>query len=213
MTGRKSAHTSSKTLEIHKVFPTAFSSSGRLSAAAKLLAPDSDGFSSDFCFLRRRCVVTHQDEKARPTSRTPSKAQRSGFVRKKEEGESIMEFSPQGGNGMAQTSSDAVRRMCSCQSRVLMIRRLIIRRGRRIFSTFSAAERKNTAPPGPRRGGRQPLFNSAPRYLRREARRPPGERRWKSHPPVRRGQTLCPCPAAVLSRRGREARPQGRRRS
>ena len=44
-----------------------------------------------------------------------------------------MEFSPQGGNGMARTSSDAVRRVCSCQSRVL-----IIRRGRRIFSTFSA---------------------------------------------------------------------------
>ena len=36
--------------------------------------------------------------------RTPSKAQRSGFARKKEEGESIMEFSPQGGNGMARTS-------------------------------------------------------------------------------------------------------------
>ena len=118
LTGRKSAHTSSKTLEIHKVFPTAFSSSGRLSASAKLLAPDSDGFSCDFWLLRRRCVVTHQDEKARPTSRTPSKAQRSGFARKKEEGESIMEFSPQGGNGMARTSSDAVRRMCSCQPRV-----------------------------------------------------------------------------------------------
>ncbi len=104
MTGRKYAHTSSKTLPIHKVFPAAFSSSGRLSASAKLLAPDSDGFSCDFWLLRRRCVVTHQDEKARPTSRTPSKAQRSGFVRKKEEGESIMEFSPQGGNGMTRTS-------------------------------------------------------------------------------------------------------------
>ena len=107
LAGRKNAHTSSKTLKIHKVFPAAFSSSGRLSASAKLLAPDSDGFSCDFWLLRRRCVVTHQDEKARPTSRTPSKAQRSGFVRKKEEGESIMEFSPQGGNGMTQTSSDA----------------------------------------------------------------------------------------------------------
>ena len=158
MTGRKSAHTSSKTLKIHKVFPAAFSSSGRLSASSKLLEPDSDGFSCDFWLLRRRCVVTHQDEKARPSSRTPSKAQRSGFVRKKEEGESIMEFlsknknemartsllprppskaqrsgfarkkeegesimefSPQGGNGMARTSSDAVRRVCSCQPRVL----------------------------------------------------------------------------------------------
>ena len=29
-----------------------------------------------------------------------------------------MEFSPQGGNGMARTSSDAVRRVCSCQPRV-----------------------------------------------------------------------------------------------
>ena len=106
LTRQKNVHTSLKPLKIHKVFPAAFSSSGRLSASAKLLAPDSDGFSSDFCFLRRRCVVTHQGEKARPSSRTPSKAQRSGFVRKKEEGESIMEFSPQGGSGMARTSSD-----------------------------------------------------------------------------------------------------------
>ena len=66
--------------------------------------PDSDGFSSDFWLLRRRCVVTHQDEKARPFSRTPSKAQRSGFVRKKEEGASIVQFSPKGGNGMTRTS-------------------------------------------------------------------------------------------------------------
>ena len=117
--GQKNVHTSSKALPIHKVFPAAFSSSGRFSATAKLLAPDSDGFSCDFWLLRRRCVVTHQDEKAQPTSRTPSKAQRSGFVRKKEEGESIMEFSPQGGNGMARTSSDAVRRMCPCQPRVI----------------------------------------------------------------------------------------------
>ena len=122
LTRQKNVHTSLKPLKIHKVFPAAFSSSGRLSASAKLLAPDSDGFSSDFCFLRRRCVVTHQGEKARPSSRTPSKAQRSGFVRKKEEGERIMEFSPQGGNGMTRTSSDAVRRMCSCQPRVIKSR-------------------------------------------------------------------------------------------
>ena len=61
--GQKNVHTSSKTLKIHKVFPAAFSSSDRFSASAKLLAPDSDGFSSDFWLLRRRCVVTHQDEK------------------------------------------------------------------------------------------------------------------------------------------------------
>ena len=63
--------------------------------------------------------------KARPFSRTPSKAQRSGFARKKEEGESIMEFSPQGGNGMARTSSDAVRRMCSCQPRVTSVHNIL----------------------------------------------------------------------------------------
>ena len=28
-------------------------------------APDSDGFLCDFCFLSRRCVVTHQDEKGK----------------------------------------------------------------------------------------------------------------------------------------------------
>ena len=63
--GQKNVHTSSKTLEIHKVFPAAFSSSDRFSASSKLLAPDSDGFSSDFWLLRRRCVVTHQDEKGK----------------------------------------------------------------------------------------------------------------------------------------------------
>ena len=31
----------------------------------RALAPDSDGFSSDFWLLRRRCVVTHQDEKGK----------------------------------------------------------------------------------------------------------------------------------------------------
>ena len=61
--GQKNVHTSSKTLKIHKVFPAAFSSSDRFSASSKLLAPDSDGFSSDFWLLRRRCVVTHQGEK------------------------------------------------------------------------------------------------------------------------------------------------------
>ena len=65
LTGRKNAHTSSKTLQIHKVFSAAFSSSDRFSASSKLLAPDSDGFSSDFWLLRRRCVVTHQDEKGK----------------------------------------------------------------------------------------------------------------------------------------------------
>ena len=35
--GQKNVHTSSKTLEIHKVFPAVFSSSGRFSAPAKLL--------------------------------------------------------------------------------------------------------------------------------------------------------------------------------
>ena len=139
--GQKNVHTSSKTLKIHKVFPAAFSSSGRLPAPSKLLAPYSDGFSCDFWLLRRRCVVTHQDEKARPFSRTPSKAQRSGFVRKKEEGESIMEFSPQGGNGMARTSSDAVRRMCSCLPRVIR------------FIIYSAAARNNSQHNYKRRGG------------------------------------------------------------
>ena len=51
-----------------------------------------------------------------PLSSEQSPAKR--VCEEKEEGESIMEFSPQGGNGMARTSSDAVRRVCSCQSRV-----------------------------------------------------------------------------------------------
>ena len=32
-----------------------------------------------------------------------------------------MEFSPQGGNGMTRTSSDAVRRACPCQSRFFFL--------------------------------------------------------------------------------------------
>ena len=61
--GKKYAHAASKPLAIHKVLPAGFSLPERISAPAKLLAPDSDGFSSDFWLLSRRCVVTHQDEK------------------------------------------------------------------------------------------------------------------------------------------------------
>ena len=41
-------------------------------------SPDGFGFSSDFCFLSRRCVLTHQGEKNK-TFRTPCKAQRAGL--------------------------------------------------------------------------------------------------------------------------------------
>ena len=84
--GQKNVHTSSKALPIHKVFPAAFSSSGRFSATAKLLAPDSDGFSCDFWLLRRRCVVTHQGEKHAPPHVLRAKPSEAGLrgKRKKE---------------------------------------------------------------------------------------------------------------------------------
>ena len=62
----------------------------------------------------------------------------------KEEGESIMEFSPQGGNGMARTSSDAVRRMCSCQSRV-SFNRLYPTGGSRVKQILREISAKNCA--------------------------------------------------------------------
>ena len=76
--------------------------------------------------------------------RPPSKAQQSGFARKKEEGESIMKFSPQGGNGMARTSSDAVRRVCSCQSRV-SFNRLYPTGGSRVKQILREISAKNCA--------------------------------------------------------------------
>ena len=51
--GQKYAHTASKPLAIHKVLPAGFSFPERISAPAKLPAPDSDGFLCDFWFLRR----------------------------------------------------------------------------------------------------------------------------------------------------------------
>ena len=74
-----------------------------------------------------------------PLSSEQSPAKR--VCEEKEEGESIMEFSPQGGNGMARTSSDAVRRMCSCLPRVIR------------FIIYSAAARNNSQHNYKRRGG------------------------------------------------------------
>ena len=65
--GQKTVHTSSKALEIHKVFPAAFSSSDRFSASAKLLAPDSDGFSCDFCFFETQMCRNPQKSNQSPT--------------------------------------------------------------------------------------------------------------------------------------------------
>ena len=63
--GQKCAHTASSTLEIQQVFPAGLFLSGHISAPAKLPAPDRDGFSSDFCFLRRRWAGAHQGEKSK----------------------------------------------------------------------------------------------------------------------------------------------------
>ena len=63
--GQKWAHTASSPLTIRQVFSAGLSLSGRISAPAKLPAPDRDGFSSDFCFLRRRWAGAHQGEKSK----------------------------------------------------------------------------------------------------------------------------------------------------
>ena len=63
--GQKWAHTASSPLTIRQVFSAGLSLSGRISAPAKLPAPDRNGFSSDFCFLRRRWAGAHQGEKSK----------------------------------------------------------------------------------------------------------------------------------------------------
>ena len=63
--GQKWAHTASSPLTIRQVFSAGLSLSGRISAPAKLPAPDRNGFSSDFCFLRRRWAGAHQGEKGK----------------------------------------------------------------------------------------------------------------------------------------------------
>ena len=104
--GQKNVHTSSKALKIHKVFPAAFSSSDRFSASSKLLAPDSDGFSCDFWLLRRRCVVTHQDEKGKKRLTHSMQSPAKRVCMEKEEGESVVQLLPHGGSETARTSSD-----------------------------------------------------------------------------------------------------------
>ena len=63
--GPKCAHTASSALIIRQVFSAALSLSGRISAPAKLPAPDRNGFPSDFCFLRRRRAAARQGEKGK----------------------------------------------------------------------------------------------------------------------------------------------------
>ena len=63
--GQKWAHTASSPLTIRQVFSAGLSLSGRISAPAKLPAPDRNGFSSDFCFLSRRWAGAHQGEKSK----------------------------------------------------------------------------------------------------------------------------------------------------
>ena len=86
-------------------------------------APDSDGFSSDFWLLRRRCVVTPRNQ---------IKAQQSGFdlKRKKERAKCSFrrkaetkwrKFLPTMRKGQKATERRAVRLVCPCQPRVQYI--------------------------------------------------------------------------------------------
>ena len=71
-------------------------------------APDSDGFLCDFCFLSRRCVVTHQDEKGKKHLAHSMQSPVKRVCMEKEEGDCIVQLLPQGGSGTVQASSDAV---------------------------------------------------------------------------------------------------------
>ena len=63
--GWENAYAASKPLTIHKVFSAGFSLPERISAPAKLRAPDSDVFMSDFFFLRGRWAAAHHSEKSK----------------------------------------------------------------------------------------------------------------------------------------------------
>ena len=170
MTGRKDAHTSSKALQIHKVFPAAFSSSGCLSVTAKLLAPDSDGFSCDFWLLRRRCVVTPRNQ---------IKAQQSGFDLKRKKERAKCSFRRKAETkwrkflltmrkGQKAPERHAVRRMCSCQPRVTSVHNILyvynmtnsaqkqhIFSNMRIFQTCAQIRWSTTSVPADRQDARR----------------------------------------------------------
>ena len=113
--GQKNAHAASKPLPIHKVLPAGFSLPERISAPAKLLAPDSDGFLCDFWFLSRRRADARQGEKDKKHPAHSMQSPAKWVCMEKEEGDCLVQLLPQGGSGTAQASSDVVRRVCSCQ--------------------------------------------------------------------------------------------------
>ena len=61
--GQKCVHTSSKPLTIRQYSPRPFHRLATFLLRQNCFAPDRDGFSSDFCFLRRRRAAALQDEK------------------------------------------------------------------------------------------------------------------------------------------------------
>ena len=63
--GQKCAHTASSPLTIRQVFSAGLFLSGHISAPAKLPAPGSDIFSSDFWLLRRSWAGAQQGEKGK----------------------------------------------------------------------------------------------------------------------------------------------------
>ena len=101
-------------------------------------------FSSDFWFLRRRCVVTHQGEKGKKHLAHSMQSPAKRVCMEKEEGDCIVQLLPRGGSGTVQASSDAVRRVRSCQLMVWYHFRLwdlLINRkfsGARIIHSFNS---------------------------------------------------------------------------
>ena len=63
--GRKCAHTSSSPLTIRQYSLRVFSRLNTFPLRQNCFAPDSDGFSSDFCFLRCRRAGARQGEKGK----------------------------------------------------------------------------------------------------------------------------------------------------
>ena len=84
-------------------------------------APGSDGFSCDFWFLRRRRADARQGEKDKKHLAHSMQSPAKRVCMEKEEGDCLVQLLPQGGSGTVQASSDAVRRVCSCQLMVVCV--------------------------------------------------------------------------------------------
>ena len=121
MTGIKTSIHPQRPCQYTKYSPRPFRRLAAFLPRQNCFAPDSDGFSSDFWLLRRRCVVTPRNQ---------IKAQQSGFDLKRKKERAKCSFRRKAETkwrkflltmrkGQKAPERHAVRRVCSCQPRVL----------------------------------------------------------------------------------------------